>query len=259
MRRASFAVLIVALYVFIFAPLVVVILVSLNSGSVATLPLESVSLRWYWKAIETKSFVDSLLTSSWIAVGATLIAAPLALAATIGLLQGRFRWRSAIESFLLAPLLVPGIVFGIALLLTFSVIGVRPGPGRLLAAHVVIAFPYCVRTILASLARLDPALLEGARTLGATSFGAFRFITLPLAMPGIAAGMLFAFLQSFGDVPVSLFLADARNMTLPLAIMGYLEYSADPSVAAMSSLVTIVSLAAALLLERSFGLRKALG
>jgi putative spermidine/putrescine transport system permease protein len=257
--RAAFAILIVVLYVFIFAPLVVVVVISLNGGTVASLPIESWSLRWYVKAFETAAFMHGLWTSTWLAVAATLIAAPLALAAALAIARTDFPGRSALEALLMAPILVPGIVVGIALLLSASVLQVREAPIRLLIAHVLIAMPYCLRTIYASLARLDQTLIDGAMTLGANRWRAFRHVTLPLASPGIIAGMIFAFLQSFGDVPISLFLTDARNNTLPLTIMSFLEYSVDPTVAAMSSLVTLASLALAIGLERLAGLRRALG
>jgi len=257
--RVSFAFLIALLYVFIFAPLVVVVIVSLNGGTVASLPVESWSLRWYVKAFETAAFVNALKTSVWLAVASTLIAAPLALSAALAIARADFPGREQLEAFLMAPILVPGIVIGIALLLSASVLQVRDAPLRLLVAHVLIAFPYCLRTVYASLARLDPVLIDGAMTLGANRWRAFWHITLPLVRPGLVAGMIFAFLQSFGDVPISLFLTDARNSTLPLTIMSYLEYSVDPTVAAMSSLVTIGSLILAVGLERLAGLRKALG
>lgn len=257
--RIGFALLIAVLYALIFAPLVVIVIISLNSSTVASLPIESWSLRWYVKAFETTAFVSALWTSAWLAVAATLIAAPLALAAAIAIARADFPGREQLEAFLMAPLLVPGIVVGIALLLSSSVLQVREAPIRLLIAHVLIALPYCLRTVYASLARLDPVLVDGAMTLGASRWRAFWHVTLPLVRPGLIAGMIFAFLQSFGDVPISLFLTDARNNTLPLTIMSYLEYSVDPTVAAMSSLVTIASLVLALGLERLAGLRRALG
>jgi putative spermidine/putrescine transport system permease protein len=257
--RAGFALLIAALYLFIFAPLAVVVIISLNGGTVASLPIESWSLRWYVKAFETVAFVNALKTSLWLAIASTAIAAPLALAAALAIARADFPGRAQLEAFLMAPLLTPGIVIGIALLLAASVLQVRDAPLRLLVAHVLIAFPYCLRTVYASLARLDPVLIDGAMTLGASRWRAFWHVTLPLVRPGLIAGMIFAFLQSFGDVPISLFLTDARNNTLPLTIMSFLEYSVDPTVAAMSSLVTLGSLALAIGLERLAGLRRALG
>jgi putative spermidine/putrescine transport system permease protein len=257
--RPAFALLIAALYIFIFAPLVVVVVISLNGGTVASLPIESWSLRWYFKAFETTAFINGLWTSTWLAAAATLIAAPLALAAAIAIARADFLGRNELEAFLMAPVLVPGIVIGIALLLSASLLQLHDAPVRLLVAHVLIAFPYCMRTIYASLTRLDPVLVDGAMTLGANRWRVFWHITLPLVRPGLIAGMIFAFLQSFGDVPISLFLTDARNNTLPLTIMSYLEYNVDPTVAAMSSLVTLASLLLALGLERLAGLRRALG
>lgn len=257
--RTLFILLIALIYGFIFAPLVIVVVVSFNAGSVASLPIEAWSLRWYARAIGTPSFTNALWTSLWLATVATAIATPMALAAAIALSRVQFPGKAAIEGLLLAPLVVPGIVIGISLLLTSSVLQVRDVQFRLVIAHVLIVFPYCLRTIHASLARLDSTLSEAAWTLGADNWRAFLHITLPLARPGIIAGIIFGFLQSFGDVPISLFLTDARNNTLPLAIMSYLEYSVDPSVAAMSSLVTVGSLALAFGLERLVGLRRAIG
>lgn len=257
--RIAFIGFVIALYTFIFAPLVVVVLISLNGGTVASFPIESWSLRWYAKAFSTTAFVNALWTSTWLAVAATAIATPVALAAAVAIARADFPGRTAIEALLMAPVVVPGVVIGIALLLAASVLNVHDAPGRLLTAHVLIALPYCLRTIHPSLARLDPTLIDGARTLGASRWRAFWHITLPLVKPGVMAGAIFAFLQSFGDVPISMFLTDARNNTLPLAIMSYLEYSADPTVAAMSSMVTLASLALAIGLERLVGLRRALG
>jgi putative spermidine/putrescine transport system permease protein len=245
------------IYGFIFAPLVVVVLVSFNGGTVASFPIESLSWRWYTKALATASFVDSTLTSVWLAGAAVAISTPIALAAALGVAYGRFKHQAAIEAALLGPLLIPGIVIGIALLVAFSAISFRDAPLRLLIAHCLIALPYTTRTILASLTRLDDTLNESARTLGASEAAVFWHVTLPLLRPGIVAGMIFAFLQSFGDVPISMFLTDARNNTLPLVIMAYLEYNVDPTVAAISSMVTVACLALALLLERLFGLRRA--
>jgi putative spermidine/putrescine transport system permease protein len=257
--RASFITVVAALYVFILAPLVVVVAISFNGGTVASLPIESWSLRWYVKAFQTTAFINSLWTSTWLAVGATLIGAPLALSAALAIARADFPGRSMLEAIVMAPMLIPGIVIGIALLLSASLLDLHDAPIRLLIAHVLIAVPYCLRTVHASLARLDQSLVDGAMTLGANRWRAFWHVTLPLIRPGIIAGMIFAFLQSFGDVSISLFLTDARNNTLPLTIMSFLEYYPDPTVAAMSSLVTLASLGLAIGLERLAGLRRTLG
>jgi putative spermidine/putrescine transport system permease protein len=244
---------------FILAPIVVVVAVSLTDSPIPEFPPRGLTLRWYAHALSEDVFTTSALNSLWLATLATAIATPLALAAAYGLERGRFRGRDAIQTLLLAPLVVPSLVIGLAILLAFSGMGVRDVGARLVGAHVLITFPYMVRTILASLARLDPAVEEAARTLGASALRCFVLVTLPLVRPGVVAGMLFAFIVSFDNVSLSLFLTNARTNTLPIAILNYVEYNFDPSVAAISTMLVAFSLGAALLVERLVGLRRVVG
>lgn len=244
---------------FILAPIVVVVAVSLTDSPIPEFPPRGLTLRWYAHALSEDVFTTSALNSLWLATIATALATPLALAAAYGLVRGRFRGRDAIQTLLLAPLVVPSLVIGLAILLAFSGMGVRDVGARLVGAHVLITFPYMVRTILASLARLDPAVEEAARTLGASALRCFVLVTLPLVRPGVVAGMLFAFIVSFDNVSLSLFLTNARTNTLPIAILNYVEYNFDPSVAAISTMLVAFSLGAALLVERLVGLRRVVG
>jgi putative spermidine/putrescine transport system permease protein len=244
---------------FILAPIVVVVAVSLTDSPIPEFPPRGLTLRWYAHALSEDVFTTSALNSLWLATAATALATPLALAAAYGLVRGRFRGRDAIQTLLLAPLVVPSLVIGLAILLAFSGMGVRDVGARLVGAHVLITFPYMVRTILASLARLDPAVEEAARTLGASALRCFVLVTLPLVRPGVVAGMLFAFIVSFDNVSLSLFLTNARTNTLPIAILNYVEYNFDPSVAAISTMLVAFSLGAALLVERLVGLRRVVG
>ena len=124
---------------------------------------------------------------------------------------------------------------------------------------MLITFPFSVRTILASMARLDATLEEAAETLGASPVQVFWRVTLPLIRPGIAAGAIFSFVMSFDNIPVSIFLVGGQTTTIPIAIISYLEYNFDPSIASVSSILIVASLSLALLLERVFGLRRAMG
>ena len=169
-----------------------------------------------------------------------------------------FPGRQAIQVFLLSPLVVPSIVIGLAILIFAAVLEVRVVEERLVAAHVLITFPYLVRTIIASLSRVDPLAEEAARTLGANAPLAFGHVTLPAVFPGLVAEMVFAFIVSFDNVSISLFLASARTTTLPLSIFSYVETNLDPSVAASLTLLVMFCLVSALLLERMVGLRKVL-
>ena len=257
--RQSFNFSIGFLYLFILAPLVCVIAVSFNEAAVPAFPPTALSIKWYVHALTLDLFVGSTKTSLWLAFLATLISTPLGTLAAIGLSRTRSRIRNVVEAIFLAPLVVPGMVIGIALLVALAAVDIRDAPVRLLLAHVLIVMPYSIRTVLASLARIDDALEEAAMTLGATPLKSFFLVTLPLIRPGVIAGAIFSFILSFDDVAVSMFLIDARTGTLPIAIMSYLEYNFDPSIAAISSLLIIVTLAMAIGLERLFGLKRLLG
>lgn len=257
--KLAFRLLIALLALFILAPILVVVVSSFSGGEIPEFPPSNWSLRWYGHALSQSIFVDSAINSVWLALMATAIATPLALAAAVALVRCRFPGRNLIQTLLLAPLFVPAIISSLAILVTMANFGIRGVTLRLVAAHVLITFPYLVRTIMASLTRLDPLVEEAARTLGASPARTFWHVTLPLVRSGVYAGMLFALIVSFDNVSMSLFLTTARTNTLPLAIMNYVEYNFDPSIAAISTLLVAISLGTAVLLERAVGLRSVVG
>lgn len=257
-QRIGFRALVWGLYIFLLAPLICVILVSFNAEAIQSFPPAELSLRWYWFALNVDSFVRGAGLSFLVALVATAIAAPISVAAAVAIWRSTWRGKVALEALFLSPIVVPGIVIGISLLVALAAIDVREAPIRLLCGHVLIVMPYIVRTTFASLARLDPSLEEAAETLGSSRWQAFFHVTLPLIRPGIVAGVIFGFILSFDDVNVSLFLVDARTVTLPIAIMSYLQYSFDPSVAAISSMLILITLLLAVVLEWSFGLKRLL-
>jgi putative spermidine/putrescine transport system permease protein len=256
--RGLFLVLVTAIFVFLLAPLVIVLAVSVNPGSVAQFPPTGLSLRWYVQALQSDLFRGAMINSLLLAAASALVSTVIGTAAALALVRARFPGKPALEALLLSPLVVPGIVLGIALLAGFAAIGFRDALWRLLLAHVLLTLPYCIRTVMISLQRLDPVLEQAAETLGASAWRVFAEVTLPLIRPGMLAGGLFAFVMSFDNVPVSVFLTSAETTTLPLAIISYLEYNFDPSVAAISSVLIILMLLLALLLERVAGLRRTL-
>jgi putative spermidine/putrescine transport system permease protein len=248
-----------AILVFLLAPLVFVVIVSFNAGTVPSFPPDGLSLRWYGQALGHELFQRGIVTSFWLALVATLIATPIGTVAAIGIARTDFAGRELLQTFLLAPLIVPTIVVGIAILVAAVDVGIKNSAARLIAGHVLIVLPYSIRTVLASLSRADVVLEEAARTLGANGFRVFYRVTLPLCRPGIIAGMILAFIISFDDVAVSLFLVDSKNNTLPIAILAYLEYNFDPSISAISALLIFVTLVAAIAVEKVLGIRRALG
>ena len=166
----------------------------------------------------------------------------LGVAAAYALFRKAVPGTEAITSFLMAPLVLPAVVIGVALLQYYSLTGLRGSLFGLLMAHVVITVPYIVRSALASLSRARPRdVEEAARVLGATGFEAFRLVTLPLILPGLVAGALFAFITSLDNVPVTIFLISASQTTLPVLIFTSVEMGVDPSVAAVSTLLIVAT------------------
>jgi len=244
---------------FILAPTIVVVGSSFSGGNLPQFPPSDLSLRWYAHALSQPIFTEAAFNSLWLALVATALATPIALAAAIAIVRGDFAGKTAIQAVLLAPLFVPAIVVSLSILLVSARLNIRDVGFRLVAAHVLITMPYLVRTLIASLTRFDVTLEEAARTLGASPLRTFRIITLPLIRPGLVAGALFALVVSFDNVSISLFLTSARTNTLPLSILNYVEYNYDPSIAALSTMLVCISLLAAVVLERLVGLRRVIG
>jgi len=244
------------LYVFIVTPLICVILASFNQDSVQTVPPLQWSVRWYEEALRNQNFVRGALTSLLVATIATVVATPIGVLGAFGLWKSKSRYKAALDAFFALPIVVPGLVTGISILIVLTAADVAVGNVKLICGHVLIVLPYVIRTTLASLAQFNPSLWEAAETLGASPPQVLWKIVLPIVRPGIVAGMVFGFILSFDDVNISLFLVDARTITLPISIMSYLQFSFDPSVAAISTILIGVTFVGTLLLERLFGLKR---
>ena len=244
---------------FVLSPLLIALVVAFSDSELIGFPISSYSIRWFAAAWQKEIFWRSALNSLWLALAAVAVAGPLGLAAALAIRRAPARIAQPIETMLMLPLLVPAIVLSLSLLVASVLTGVTDAPLRLWAAHSVVVLPYVVRTCLASLGSMPRQVEEAARTLGADRWRVFRHITLPLIRPGLFAGCAFAFILSFDNVSVSLFLVNQKTPTLPLAIMNYVEYNFDPGVAAVSATMVILSLAVAWLIERWVGIRKVLG
>ena len=190
------------------------------------------------------------------ASAATAIAVVLGVAAAFPLVRGRFRGREALNALLMSPLVLPSLVYGLAALIFVSALGFSLSIGVLVLSHVAIIVPYVIRTTAASLALLDPHLEEAARSLGANIWRTFVHVVLPNLLPGIATGGAFAFISSFDNLTVSLFLAGPRVETLPIRLFSMIEFDLDPSVAAISTVLVLITLAVVLLAHRAVGLTR---
>ena len=242
--------------VFLLTPLVVTVAVSFGSSAVFTLPPPGWSLRWYERVWTTRGLWASLMTSVQIAGLATAISLVLGTLCAIALVRGRFAGRDAIATFLVSPLMVPGLVVGIAMLQGFKLVGLREAWPSLLVAHVVITMPYVVRTVLASLSLFDFTLIDAARTLGCSYGQAVRKVMAPALAPAFLTSGMFAFLASMDNYPVSIFFTDAWTTTLPLQMLQLVEERPDPTIAAISTGLIVLAIVVLIIGDRMVGLRR---
>jgi putative spermidine/putrescine transport system permease protein len=231
----------IAGYAFLLAPIVVVLVLSFSAGATVSFPPPGFSLRWFRYLAGRDEFISSALVSVEIAALASLGAVALGLPASLALVRERFPGKAFIDGVLMSPLVLPGIVTGIALLQYFTAIGVIHSFSRLVLAHLVICTPYAIRSITASLHRIDPSIEEASRTLGANALTTFRRVLLPLLRPGVVAAFIFSFVTSFDNVVVSIYLIGADTVTLPIRILTYVEWQFDPSIAAISTILVVVT------------------
>ncbi|KJC50542.1 hypothetical protein UP09_05460 [Bradyrhizobium sp. LTSP885] len=242
--------------VFVLAPIVIVLAMSVSDSELAIFPPSGFSLRWYDAVLSEPDFIKALGLSASIAALATSASLVLGIPASIGLVRYPFPGSRVVQNVLLLPLVFPGLITGLALLKLFALAGSYDAFLNLLLAHVLVTFPYVLRTVTASLVLVDTSLEEAARTLGASQFGVFRHVTLPQIMPGIFAGVIFAFITSFDNFVVSLWLSGAGTVPLPILVFQHLATAFDPSVAAEASVMVAIGALAVVLLEWSVGLRR---
>jgi putative spermidine/putrescine transport system permease protein len=240
--------------VFMLAPLVVVMGASLSAGGYLAFPPQGLSLRWYGVVFGSEDYLSAALLSLRVGLAVMVISVLVGSAAAAALTRFRFAGAEALQSLFLSPLILPTIVFGIGMLMLFSRAFDGPSIWALITGHVIITLPYVVRTVGAVMAGIDPATEEMAQVMGARWWQRYLYIVLPQCRAGILAGAFFAFTISFDDAVVAIFLRGPDTETLPIKIYTALEFTTDPSVAAVSTLLILLTLLIALLIERLLGL-----
>ena len=228
-------------FAFLMLPVVVIALASISGTSYLTVPPKGVTLRWFGAVLGDPEYVHAIGFSLSLAVVATAGSLAAGVAASYALIRRRVPGGAIVSALLNAPLIFPGVVVGVALLQFYALVHLNGTLAGLALAHMVITVPYVVRAVMASLQGIDPELESAARVLGASGPVAFFTVTLPLIRPGIAAGALFSFIVSFDNVQVSIFLLGAGQMTLPVKIFTAIEYGVDPSIAAISTMLIVLT------------------
>jgi len=239
--------------VLLVLPTLVVILASFTSTSYLSFPPAGLSLRWYARLLASDEILRAARTSLIVAMLATAGALGLGVLTAFPLVRGRFRGRDAVLAFTLAPIMLPSIVLGIALLFFFGFLSIRLSLSTLVVSHILITFPYVVRTSAAALLQVDAVLEEAAANLGATPWQTLRHVTLPLLTPGLAVGAGFAFIESFDNLALSIFVAGQRQETLPMRLFQLLVSDIDPVVAAVSATLIAASFVVLFALHRLAG------
>jgi putative spermidine/putrescine transport system permease protein len=239
------AVLLALILCFVAVPMLVVVWTSIQPSTYPAFPPSGLSLRW-WSSALTREWLLPMALSAEVALGSAMCALVLGSTAAYALAHGTGRGRRALEAFLSSPLLLPEIVISLSVVQLCSMLDARRliGPPLLVVAHALIGIPFVLRTVGVSLLAVDPVWERAARDLGATSLRAFRTVTLPLMRSGMFAGALFAFIMSFNNVELSLFLTTRDSNTLPIRLLQYMEYQYSPTLAcvAVTSVVGICAI-----------------
>ncbi len=244
---------------FLLAPLIVIAAASFSPTPVFDLPLSGASLRWYAAVADLDGFWPALRLSLQIAALSTALSLIVGTLAGIAIARRAVPGAAALAAASTSPLMMPGLVLGIALLQFFRYVGIASTFPELLLAHIVVTLPFVARTMIAALSRFDFTLIDAARTLGCGFGGAIGRVMVPALAPAYLVSALFAFLASMDNYPVSIFLTDARNKTLPIKMLQYIEESPDPSIAALSTLILLATLALLITADRAVGLHRLAG
>lgn len=244
---------------FVLGPLIVVAGVSFTAGDYVTFPPQGFSLRWYEAITSSSVYSGAALTSFRLAVAVTISATVVGAGAAVVLNRGRLPGTTMMSALFLAPLVLPTIIFALGLLTFWSASIGRTSFSAMWLGHTIIAVPYVIRTTLAVLSTSDKFLEEAARTMGAGPWRAIVHVVIPQALPGIAAGAFFAFNISFDEAILSLFLRSPEIMTLPIQIYTQLEFSPDPSIAAVSTLMIGLTIFVIFVIDRLLGIQSVAG
>lgn len=243
---------------FMLAPLLIVCVVAFTPENTLTLPTTEFSLRWFRAAFAHPDFMQSFWNSLWLALASSTIATLLAVPAGMAITRYNFRGRDFLNALFLSPLIIPHLVLGVALLRLFGLVGGAGSFGFLVFAHALIVTPYTLRLVVAALVGFDRSTEQAALSLGASQMTVFKRITLPMILPGVTGGWLLAFINSFDEVTMSIFVTSPSTVTLPVRMYMYATESIDPLMAAVSALMVAVTAVAMIVLDRVYGLDRVL-
>ncbi len=243
-----------AVYVFLLGPLVIVVGAALSDTTFLAFPPQGFTWRWFQNVFAITAFRDTFVVSLEIALLGTAIALLVGIPAAYGMSRYRVRLPKAVANLFVLPVLIPEIVFGFALLSSITVSLGLPVFPALLMGHTILVLPYAIRVTGASLAQFDFAIEEAAISLGSPPLKTFFTVVLPNIRSGMIAAFILAFITSLNNVPISLFLTGPGVSTLPIQMLTYVENFFDPTVAALSVLLMLLTVGVMIAVERTLGL-----
>jgi len=247
--RAGYYGFCAVVFIFLAAPIVAIVPLSFNSGTFLTYPLEGFSLRWYADFFNSPRWLPALRNSVVVGLATMAIATPLGTLAALGLARAEFRFKSVVVGLLISPLIVPVIITAIGIYFVYSPLGLTSSRVGLVLAHTVLATPFVVVVVHATLQGFDPALWRAALSLGARPPSVFRRVVLPLIAPGVIAGAIFAFTTSFDEIVTTIFIAGPEQRTLPLQMFDGVREQISPTITAAATLLIAVSVVALVAIE----------
>jgi putative spermidine/putrescine transport system permease protein len=242
LRLLAFMGVCAAILLFLVAPILAIAPLSFNNEPYFTYPIRSYSLRWYEAFFLTPNWQLALRNSVVVATATMALATLLGTLAALGLARPEFRFRGAVTALMLSPMVLPIIVTAVAVYLFYARLGLNGSFTGLVLAHSVLASPFVVVTVGATLATYDRLLSRAAASLGAGPLRTFMSVTLPLILPGIASGALFAFITSFDDVVIALFVAGTEQRTLPKQMWSGVRENLDPTITAVATMLVALSI-----------------
>jgi putative spermidine/putrescine transport system permease protein len=239
---------------FLLAPVVFIVLYAFNETAYFSLPPQGVTLKWFANFFGNDRFQQAIVTSLGMAAIVTPVSLAIGIPTAYALVRGDFRGRELLSSLVMSPLVIPGVITGIAFLIFLSAIGLGPGFAGLVIAMTCFALPFAVRALAATLSGVDLELEAAARNLGASEWQVFRHVVLPQLRPALLAGGTFVFVEAIDNFSISAFLTSRHSTTLPVEAYGYIRDFDDPTVAAMAAVLILISTVLVFLVGRMVGL-----
>lgn len=228
-------------FIFLMAPILAIVPLSFSSSTYLTYPLPGLSLRWYEDFLGSARWMNSLKNSVIIGVASSMLSMALGTLASLGLAQWKSKWKPLVLAIVLSPMVVPVVITAVGVYFFFAPLGLTGNYLGLILVHTALATPFVVITVSATLQSFDMTLAKAAASLGAPPLLTFRKVILPLILPGLASGALFAFATSFDEVVTVLFLAGPEQRTLPREMFSGIRENISPTITAVAVVLTVIS------------------